>query len=343
MPRHSNGSSEAARTRSPSACSTAAGPGRPTRRSPSTSAASRRWPTSRPRSGDLGLARAYVTGEIEVEGDLYTALQTLSALDFDLPLRERLQAAARARRRSSCCAARPRRAQEVRLSRPAALQGPRPAGDQPPLRRVQQLLRVDPRPVDGLHLRGLPDARRRRWRRRSSPSSTWSRASSALRPGMRLLDVGCGWGGMVMHAAQHYGVRALGVTLSRQQAEWAQKAIAEAGLTELAEVRHLDYRDVAESGLRRGQLDRPDRAHRTVATGRRTSGSSSASCARAAGCSTTASRVPDDHRRGEGRLVHPPLRLPRRRADRGRPHRLDHAGRRASRSGTRRTCASTTR
>ena len=64
---------------------------------------------------------------------------------------------------------------------------------------------------------------------------------------MRLLDVGCGWGGMVMHAAQHYGVRALGVTLSRRQAEWAQKAIAEAGLTELAEVRHLDYRDVAES------------------------------------------------------------------------------------------------
>ena len=40
-----------------------------------------------------------------------------------------------------------------------------------------------------------------------------------LRPGMRLLDVGCGWGGMVRHAARHYGVRALGVTLSREQAE----------------------------------------------------------------------------------------------------------------------------
>ena len=63
---------------------------------------------------------------------------------------------------------------------------------------------------------------------------------------MRLLDVGCGWGGMVMHAAREYGVRALGVTLSRRQAEWAQKAIADAGLTELAEVRHLDYRDVPE-------------------------------------------------------------------------------------------------
>jgi cyclopropane-fatty-acyl-phospholipid synthase len=64
---------------------------------------------------------------------------------------------------------------------------------------------------------------------------------------MRLLDVGCGWGGMVMHAASHYGVKALGVTLSRRQAEWAQKAIADAGLTDLAEVRHLDYRDVEET------------------------------------------------------------------------------------------------
>jgi cyclopropane-fatty-acyl-phospholipid synthase len=58
--------------------------------------------------------------------------------------------------------------------------------------------------------------------------------------------VGCGWGGMVLHAAQHYGVRVLGVTLSRRQAEWGQKAIADAGLTDIAEIRHLDYRDVAD-------------------------------------------------------------------------------------------------
>jgi cyclopropane-fatty-acyl-phospholipid synthase len=70
-----------------------------------------------------------------------------------------------------------------------------------------------------------------------------------LKEGMRLLDVGCGWGGMVIHAAKHYGVRALGVTLSRKQAEWGQKKIAEAGLTDLAEIRHLDYRDVSESGF----------------------------------------------------------------------------------------------
>src|SRR5580658_9186368 len=70
-----------------------------------------------------------------------------------------------------------------------------------------------------------------------------------LKPGMRLLDVGCGWGGMVMHAARHYGVKALGVTLSAEQASWAQQAIKERGLSDLAEVRHLDYRDVAETGF----------------------------------------------------------------------------------------------
>ncbi|QYJ05532.1 cyclopropane-fatty-acyl-phospholipid synthase family protein [Nocardioides panacisoli] len=68
-----------------------------------------------------------------------------------------------------------------------------------------------------------------------------------LRPGQRLLDIGCGWGGMVRHAAREYGVRALGVTLSREQATWAQEEIKAQGLDDLAEVRHLDYRHVAES------------------------------------------------------------------------------------------------
>lgn len=67
-----------------------------------------------------------------------------------------------------------------------------------------------------------------------------------LQPGMRLLDVGCGWGGMVRHAAREYGVKALGVTLSREQASWAKEAIDREGLGDLAEVRHLDYRDVLE-------------------------------------------------------------------------------------------------
>ncbi|MGH8892100.1 MAG: class I SAM-dependent methyltransferase [Actinomycetes bacterium] len=67
-----------------------------------------------------------------------------------------------------------------------------------------------------------------------------------LEPGMRLLDIGCGWGGMVRHAASRYGVRAVGVTLSREQASWARSRIEADGLDHLAEVRHADYRDVRE-------------------------------------------------------------------------------------------------
>jgi cyclopropane-fatty-acyl-phospholipid synthase len=66
----------------------------------------------------------------------------------------------------------------------------------------------------------------------------------ALEPGMRLLAVGCGWGGMVMHAARHHGVRAVGVTVSQRQAELAQKRVADAGLSDRVEIRLQDYRDI---------------------------------------------------------------------------------------------------
>lgn len=65
-----------------------------------------------------------------------------------------------------------------------------------------------------------------------------------LRPGERLLDLGCGWGGMVIYAAQHYGVEAHGVTLGRQQAEYLQKRIQEEGLTGRCHVELCDYRDI---------------------------------------------------------------------------------------------------
>src|ERR1700731_1404173 len=74
----------------------------------------------------------------------------------------------------------------------------------------------------------------------------WVLDKLRLQPGDRLLDVGCGWGGMVRYAAR-MGVKAIGVTLSANQAEWAQKAIADEGLSDLAEVRHSDYRDVHET------------------------------------------------------------------------------------------------
>jgi cyclopropane-fatty-acyl-phospholipid synthase len=65
-----------------------------------------------------------------------------------------------------------------------------------------------------------------------------------LVPGDRLLDIGCGWGSLVLWAAERYGVRAHGVTLSRAQAEWAQASIRRAGLEDRVRVDHLDYRDL---------------------------------------------------------------------------------------------------
>src|SRR6266576_6133903 len=69
-----------------------------------------------------------------------------------------------------------------------------------------------------------------------------------LRAGERLLDIGCGWGALVIHAAKHFAVRAEGITLSKPQAEWARARIAEAGLEKNAAVRLGDYREICANG-----------------------------------------------------------------------------------------------
>jgi cyclopropane-fatty-acyl-phospholipid synthase len=196
-------------------------------------------------SGQLGLARAYVMGDIEVEGDLYTAMSTLAGQDFNLSLPEQIKLL--------------RELGGVRLLR----RPPRPAQE------VRLHGKLHSKERDSAAISHHYDVSNKFYEYLLGPSMAYTCAvypsqsatleeaqfakhdlvarKIGLRPGMRLLDVGCGWGGMVMHAARHYGVRALGVTLSRRQAEWAQKAIAEAGLSALAEVRHLDYRDVEDT------------------------------------------------------------------------------------------------
>jgi cyclopropane-fatty-acyl-phospholipid synthase len=69
-----------------------------------------------------------------------------------------------------------------------------------------------------------------------------------LKAGERLLDIGCGWGGLIMHAARHYGVHALGITLSERQLEFARKRIEQQGLAGSCEVLLLDYRELDEPG-----------------------------------------------------------------------------------------------
>jgi cyclopropane-fatty-acyl-phospholipid synthase len=204
--------------------------------------------------GALGLARAYVSGHLDVDGDMIVTLTRLSkAQDMDLSV-----------------------AEKAKLLQ--ALGGPKvlvPRLSPPP-----QEVRVNRRLLDGLrHSKGRDanaishhyDVSNTFYEWVLGPSmaytcacypsedatleeAQWTKFDLVsrkldLKPGMRLLDVGCGWGGMVMHAAREYGVKALGVTLSEQQALWAQKAIKEAGLEDLAEVRHLDYRDVPETGF----------------------------------------------------------------------------------------------
>ncbi|SDR32167.1 SAM-dependent methyltransferase [Thermostaphylospora chromogena] len=205
--------------------------------------------------GELGLARAYVSGHIDVHGDMYTLLDRMWSLTLnDIPLSEKI-AAIRSLGIKPLLMRVPPPPQEVRRSMMARL------GSRHAKRRDAQAIHH--------HY----DVSNRFYEWVLGPSMTYTCAvfpredatleeaqytkhdlvarKLDLKPGMRLLDIGCGWGGMVMHAAREYGVKALGVTLSRQQAEWAQKAIAEAGLSELAEVRHMDYRDVTETGFDR--------------------------------------------------------------------------------------------
>ena len=69
-----------------------------------------------------------------------------------------------------------------------------------------------------------------------------------LKPGERFLDIGCGWGALVVHAARHYGAQAVGVTLSRKQAELGAERVRAAGLGERCRVEYRDYRELAGLG-----------------------------------------------------------------------------------------------
>ncbi len=203
---------------------------------------------------DLGLARAYVTGALEVEGDLHHLIAAL------LPSR------AQGVRWRELAALVPafRQLLPLTLARP-----PVPETEAPP--RWRRGLVRHSKGRDAEAISHHYDVSNTFYEMVLGPSMTYTCAvyptagvsleeaqyakyelvarKLDLQPGMRLLDVGCGWGGMVMHAAMHHDVRAIGVTLSRQQAEWAAKAIADRGLSDRAEVRFMDYRDLQESSF----------------------------------------------------------------------------------------------
>jgi cyclopropane-fatty-acyl-phospholipid synthase len=208
--------------------------------------------------GDLGMARAYVSGDIDVEGvhpgnpyDAMLLLQHESGIKIPSPL-EALEI--------------------VRGLGWSHLKPPPPPPQEtlPKWRRLIEGLRHSKtRDAEAIHHHY--DVSNRFYQMVLGPSMTYTCAcfpsadatleeaqafkydlvcrKLGLQPGMRLLDIGCGWGGMVRHAAKNYGVTVIGATLSREQAAWAQDAIKRDGLDDVAEVRFSDYRDVPEGGF----------------------------------------------------------------------------------------------
>lgn len=193
--------------------------------------------------GSLGLARAYVTGELDVEGDLHALLGAIADVALrPLPRSTQLRLA----RRLAPIALRHR-------VRPPELEY-RPPGRLHSRRRDSRAIAHHYDVSNTFYEWVLGPSMAYTCAVYPRADATLEQAQAAkfelvaqklgLRAGLRLLDVGCGWGSMVMHAAAEHGVRALGVTLSREQASWAQAEIERRGLAHLAEVRHLDYRDV---------------------------------------------------------------------------------------------------
>jgi cyclopropane-fatty-acyl-phospholipid synthase len=204
--------------------------------------------------GELGLCRAYVTGAVELHGDLHSALVALLAHRRpDLRVTKLLGLLPRLRG----------------LGRSALRPPPIPPEEAPP--RWRRGIRKHSKKRDAASIAHHYDLSNRFYELLLGPTMTYSCAvfpsaeatldeaqvekldlicrKLELQPGQRLLDVGAGWGALVRHAAEHYRVSALGVTLSARQADWAGSAVEEAGLRDRAEVRHLDYRDLQETGF----------------------------------------------------------------------------------------------
>ncbi|HEV7897685.1 MAG TPA: cyclopropane-fatty-acyl-phospholipid synthase family protein [Planosporangium sp.] len=197
---------------------------------------------------EVGLGRAYVAGEIDVEGDLFGVL---------LALQQVLHSDGRLGPNAAWSA--------LRAARRLGALGPPLA---PPPEEIRPRGWRHSKRRDAQVISHHYDVGNEFYRLVLGPSMTYScarftTATTALddaqtakhdlisrklglheRTGTRLLDVGCGWGAMALHAATH-GATVVGVTLSEAQAALARKRVAEAGLTDSVEIRLQDYRDLA--------------------------------------------------------------------------------------------------
>ncbi|MFV0135589.1 class I SAM-dependent methyltransferase [Streptomyces sp. HMX87] len=211
--------------------------------------------------GELGLARGWVAGDLDVDGDLYAALDLLSGLIWE-------------RGEDARTLGQALRDPEVRAAvRGLVRLGGPPLPPAPPAEEVRRrrghlhTRRTDRRAVshhydvgnDFYELVLGPSMVYSCAYWDESPGASGATLETAqrdklelvcrklgLKPGQRLLDVGCGWGSMAIHAARDHGVSVVGITLSQEQAAYARKRVAEEGLTDRVEIRVQDYRDVAD-------------------------------------------------------------------------------------------------
>ncbi|GGV80981.1 cyclopropane-fatty-acyl-phospholipid synthase [Streptomyces massasporeus] len=207
--------------------------------------------------GELGLARAWVAGDLDIEGDLYATLDLLAGLIWERG--EDARTLAQALRDPEVRAA---VRGLVKLAGPPLPPAPPPEEARSP-RRHLHTKRTDRRAISHHYDVGndfyeivLGPSMVYSCAYWPTPDSTLEQAQRdklelvcrklGLRPGLRVLDVGCGWGSMAIHAAREHGVRVVGVTLSQEQAAYARKRVADEGLTDKVEIRVQDYRDVRD-------------------------------------------------------------------------------------------------
>ncbi|MFF5446981.1 class I SAM-dependent methyltransferase [Streptomyces sp. NPDC012888] len=214
--------------------------------------------------GELGLARAWVAGDLTVDGDLYETLGLLSGILWDRPSASEAPDGAPGTGRTALLRDPAGRAAVRELFRLAGpWPAPAPPAEEAPRRSGPLHTKVRDRAAISHHY----DVGNEFYELVLGPSMVYSCAywspdgtleqaqhdkldlvcrKLALEEGDRLLDVGCGWGSMALHAAREYGVRVTGITLSREQAAYARKRVADEGLADRVEIRVQDYRDVKD-------------------------------------------------------------------------------------------------
>ena len=204
--------------------------------------------------GEIGLARAYVTGELDVEGDLADAFRRIWAAT-----RQRnLNGPARPGDPGPRGCELPSALGVVRRPLPPPTSEARPKGRLHSRRRDAEVISHHYDLSNALYTLLLDEnmAYSCAYWTSDDPSYTVADAQRDkldlicrkldLRPGVRLLDVGCGWGALSVHAAKEYGAQVTGVTISREQLAFGQARVAAEGLEHLVDLRLQDYRDLAD-------------------------------------------------------------------------------------------------